>query len=438
VLSHSDLLNPGLSSLQTVFMLLLGLAIAPGLAICLYIFYRDQYNREPAFTLLISFFWGILATVPAIVVEMAAKDLAGETVTGIIISSVFFIALVEEFCKYLPLRYYSFSRKSFDEPLDGIIHAVMIGMGFATLENIGYVLSSPNGLQTGMLRMFTSVPGHATFAVIMGFYVGKARFDYVHRKALLLKGILLATFFHGVYDSCLFLIKVLPQSVSGLLLILGALASLITAMALSLRLIRLHRRVSHQYYRAAPVLTIKNASPQDIPLIRSLAEQIWPKAYASILSQKQIVYMMTMIYSSSSLKQQMEKGDQFIIAYNTGLPVGFASFSKVETEIYKLHKLYVLQSQQGKGVGKFMIEQIINDIKPNGATVLRLNVNRHNTARLFYEKTGFVIVGSEDIDIGNGYFMNDYVMEKKLNEEINSPIDPESGSSTPASMRIDL
>jgi len=171
-------------------MLPLGLAIAPGLAICLYIFYRDKYNREPAFTLLMSFVWGLLTTVPAVVIEMAANDLTAETVTGIIISSFFFIALVEEFCKFLPLRYYAFSRKSFDEPLDGIVHSVMIGMGFATLENIGYVLTAPNGLQVGMLRMFTSVPGHATFAVIMGYYAGKAKFDFAKRKALLLKGIL--------------------------------------------------------------------------------------------------------------------------------------------------------------------------------------------------------------------------------------------------------
>jgi RsiW-degrading membrane proteinase PrsW (M82 family)/ribosomal protein S18 acetylase RimI-like enzyme len=413
-------------------MLLLGLAIAPGLAICLYIFYRDKYNREPAFTLLMSFVWGLLTVLPAIVLELAADTLATETVTGIIISSFFFVALVEEFCKFLPLRYYALSRKSFDEPLDGIVHSVMIGMGFATLENIGYVLTAPNGLQVGMMRMFTSVPGHATFAVIMGYYAGKAKFDFARRKALLLKGVLLATFFHGAYDSCLFLTKVLPETLSGLLLILGALASLITAWVLSLRLIRLHRRTSQQYYDVQPVLTIKYASLKDIPIIQSLAQQIWPKTYATIISKKQIDYMMKMMYSESTLRRQMETDHQFIIAYNSGLPTGYAAYSEVEPSIYKLHKIYVLHSQQGKGTGKFIIEQIMNDIREKGGTALRLNVNRHNTAKNFYEKLGFVITGTEDADIGNGFFMNDYVMEKQLNAIV-IPIEQTSETLAPES-----
>jgi RsiW-degrading membrane proteinase PrsW (M82 family)/GNAT superfamily N-acetyltransferase len=407
-------------------MLLLGLAVAPGLAICLYIFYRDKYNREPAFTLLMSFVWGLLATVPAVVLELAAKNLTEETITGIIISSFFFVALVEEFCKFLPLRYYALSRKSFDEPLDGIVHAVMIGMGFATLENIAYVLTASNGLQTGMLRMFTSVPGHATFAVIMGYYAGKAKFDHLHKKALLLKGILLATFFHGAYDSCLFLTRVLPETVSSLLLVAGALASLITALVLSKRLLRLHRQTSQRYYHEAPVLTVRNATPEDVPLIRSLAQQIWPATYAGILSQKQIGYMMKMMYSEEALQQQMKTNNQFLISYNAGIPVGFACFSEVETAVYKLHKIYVLPSQQGKGTGKFMIDQIIADIRPKGALSLRLNVNRHNSAKQFYEKLGFSVIATEDIDIGSGFFMNDYVMEKQLvNIDLTSSAAPE-------------
>lgn len=397
-------------------MLLLGLAIAPGVAISLYIFYRDKYNREPAATLLMSFVWGILVTLPAVVLEMAADALTEETVTGIIISSFFFVALVEEFCKFLPLRYYALTRKSFDEPLDGIVHSVMIGMGFATLENIGYVLTSPNGLQVGMMRMFSSIPAHASFGVIMGYYAGKAKFDHINSKALLLKGLLLATFFHGAYDSCLFLTKVLPKPISTILLITGALASLITALVLSMKLIRLHGKTSQQYYHAAPVLTLRDASVRDVPLIRSLAKQIWPKTYTSILTKKQIDYMMQLMYTESAIVRQMTTDHRFVIVYNANLPVGFAAFSQIEPGIYKLHKIYVLHSQHGKGVGKFVIEQIIKDAKSKGVTSLRLNVNRYNHAKGFYEKLGFTMIGSEDVDIGNGYFMNDYVMEKKINE----------------------
>lgn len=165
----------------------------------------------------------------------------------------------------------------------------------------------------------------------------------------------------------------------------------------------------------ADVLTIRNASEEDIILIRSLAQQIWPKAYAAILSQKQIDYMMEMMYSENAIREQMRKDHQFVIACNREMPVGFAAYGEVEPAVYKLFKIYVLHSQHGNGTGKFVIGQIINDIKSKSAIVLRLNVNRYNAARLFYEKLGFTIVGSEDVDIGNDYFMNDYVMEKRVN-----------------------
>ena len=96
-------------------------------------------------------------------------------------------------------------------------------------------------------------------------------------------------------------------------------------------------------------------------------------------------------------------------------PVGFASFSKIkEPGVYKLHKIYVRTDIQGKGLGKALIDAVIEEIQPANATALHLNVNRHNKAKTFYERFGFAILKEEDVDIGNGYFMNDYVMEKKL------------------------
>jgi Acetyltransferases len=82
-----------------------------------------------------------------------------------------------------------------------------------------------------------------------------------------------------------------------------------------------------------------------------------------------------------------------------------------EPGIYKLHKIYVLPYNQGKGTGKFVITEIIRAISRKGGKGLQLNVNRNNKAKDFYEKMGFVVIREEDIDIGNGYFMNDYVME---------------------------
>lgn len=162
------------------------------------------------------------------------------------------------------------------------------------------------------------------------------------------------------------------------------------------------------------MLKIRKATSKDIPLIRELTFKVWPQTYAAIISREQIEYMMEMMYSEASLLKQMNDGCRFIIAYDNNEPVGFASCQETEPSLFKLHKIYVLNTQQGKGTGKFMIEYLLNDIRQKGGSALQLQVNRHNKARNFYEKLGFVTIQEADFDIGNGYFMNDYVMEKKL------------------------
>lgn len=164
---------------------------------------------------------------------------------------------------------------------------------------------------------------------------------------------------------------------------------------------------------------IKKAALQDIPLIRELTFRVWPQTYASILSQEQIDYMLEMMYSETSLEKQMTKeGSQFIIVYENGNPVGFASYAEAEPKRWKLHKIYILQSQQGKGTGRFVLEHIIEEIKKKDASSLFLQVNKHNNAKSFYEKLGFVEIDFINLDIGHGFFMNDYIMEKKLKFDI--------------------
>lgn len=162
------------------------------------------------------------------------------------------------------------------------------------------------------------------------------------------------------------------------------------------------------------MLSIRLASVDDISLIRELTFQIWPQTYAAILSKEQIDYMLNMMYSESSLRNQMNEGSQFIFVYDNKIPVGFASFQEIQPTIYKLHKIYILSSQQGKGTGRFAIDYILNEIKQRGAKSLELQVNRNNKAKNFYEKLGFTTVKEIKLDIGNGYFMDDYIMEKKL------------------------
>ncbi len=123
--------------------------------------------------------------------------------------------------------------------------------------------------------------------------------------------------------------------------------------------------------------------------------------------------MLEMMYSESSLRKQIAvDGCQFIFVYDDSVPVGFASYQEIKPGDWKLHKIYILPSQQGKGTGKFVIDHIIREIQSRGANSLQLQVNRQNTAKSFYEKSGFVVIEEADFDIGNGFYMNDYVMEK--------------------------
>lgn len=162
-------------------------------------------------------------------------------------------------------------------------------------------------------------------------------------------------------------------------------------------------------------LIIRHADTEDINSIGFLAHQIWPATYGHILAKEQLDYMLQMMYSPASLKKQMQQEHVFLIAELDEEPVGFASFSPTpDAGTFKLHKIYVRTDIQGKGLGKALIYAVAEEIREKNAHCLRLNVNRHNMAKDFYERLGFVVVKEEDIDIGNGYFMNDYVMEKTL------------------------
>lgn len=160
-------------------------------------------------------------------------------------------------------------------------------------------------------------------------------------------------------------------------------------------------------------LLIRPADLDDINSIGFLAQQIWPDAYREILSPEQLKYMLKLFYSPKALRGQMlDDHHQFLMVEQDEEPIGFASWSPTAVAgTFKLHKLYVLPGRQGKGLGRALLQFIFETIGPAGAKRLRLNVNRHNKSRKFYERMNFVVVGEEDIDIGHGYFMNDYIME---------------------------
>lgn len=160
---------------------------------------------------------------------------------------------------------------------------------------------------------------------------------------------------------------------------------------------------------------IRVADKTDISAITILAHAVWPDTYSSILTEAQIKYMLGLFYSHLSLEKQMDEGHIFLMALMNAETVGFASYSHANYKgIYKVHKLYVHPMLHGKGFGKTMLDTIAQEIIDKDATAMQLNVNRHNRAVSFYERYGFKTIGEEDIAIGEGYFMNDYVMEKKL------------------------
>ena len=226
------------------------LAIAPGVAISAYIILKDQYNIEPRRHLIISFLLGMLSVLPALGMEIAAAFFPSifpaffKTTTGIAINAYFFVALPEEMCKFLMLLWYAYRKREFDEPFDGIVYAVMVGMGFATVENIAYV--SQNGLMTGIMRMFLAVPAHASFAIIMGYFMGKARFSAQKERFLLFFGVFWAIVFHGSYDFFLFLQESHRTSTdnASLLMFFGAMVSLVTGIILAKKAIKEHLKIS--------------------------------------------------------------------------------------------------------------------------------------------------------------------------------------------------
>jgi N-acetylglutamate synthase-like GNAT family acetyltransferase len=163
------------------------------------------------------------------------------------------------------------------------------------------------------------------------------------------------------------------------------------------------------------MLSITKATTTDIPLIRQLTFAIWPQTYSSIVSKEQIDFMLEKMYNPTTLQKQIEEeGCTFIIVYDDKEPVAFASFNETEPKLWKLNKIYILPSQQGKGTGKFIVNYIVTEIKAKHAKSLQLQVNRQNKAKEFYEKLGFKIIQTADFAIGNGYFMNDYVMELSI------------------------
>lgn len=158
---------------------------------------------------------------------------------------------------------------------------------------------------------------------------------------------------------------------------------------------------------------LRKGTEEDIESIRLIAHQTWPDAYKEMISTEQINYMLQKMYNKNELLSQFMQGYVFLLAAGEDKDLGFAVFSNynLKSQIYKLHKLYVLPQTHGQGVGKLLIDEVINVVRRSGGKTLALNVNRKNKAVEFYQRMGFNIKETVDLDIGDGFLMNDYLME---------------------------
>ena len=220
-------------------MNLLLLAVAPAMVIILYIYFKDKFEKEPISFLFKNFLLGgtasilitfLLGAFVAYLIPMTDD----KSIFQQFLKAFFVVALVEEFSKYVIVKYYAQRNKEFNEPFDGIVYAVFVSMGFATLENILYVFQY--GAGTGITRAFTAVPAHATFAILMGYFMGKAKFSK-NKIQLNITGLIIATIFHGAYDFFLF-IDFIPGIAT------GAFVSLIIGFFLANKAIKKHQKYS--------------------------------------------------------------------------------------------------------------------------------------------------------------------------------------------------
>ena len=153
-----------------------------------------------------------------------------------------------------------------------------------------------------------------------------------------------------------------------------------------------------------------------IPSIVEIAEKTWRATYTAILSTEQLDYMLAAIYGTPALTAVMRNGSQQFLLLKDGHGIqGFISFGArpEDPQVVKIHKLYVLPENHGKGYGTILIEEVKKRMRVKGLTTLDLNVNRYNPAQHFYRKLGFSVLREEDVPIGQ-FWMNDYIMRLEI------------------------
>lgn len=182
-------------------MYLLLLAVAPAIILMMYVYFRDKYEKEPIKLILKGILLGAIIIFPVGLLGnyvmgfgSGLSKIPKAAFDGFIVAGA-----TEEFFKYFVVFILIWRNPNFNEKFDGIVYAVSVSLGFAAIENLFYVFSE-NSMQVGMLRAFTAVPGHAIFGIVMGFYLGLARFNEQKKGKWLLRAFIVPWLLHGIYD----------------------------------------------------------------------------------------------------------------------------------------------------------------------------------------------------------------------------------------------
>jgi protease PrsW len=256
-------------------LLYTSLALAPIFTIILFIYFKDKYKKEPFRLLFYCFIGGIISIIPPIIIENAVEFIGLEKSDNWVITAIYAIGVVgfiEELSKFFVLRIIVYKNAEFNEPFDGIVYAVLVSMGFAAVENVFYVFNSTTPGITALIRALTAVPAHAVFAILMGFYIGMARFTFKRRRLrYLLQGIFVAVLFHGLYDFFLFQKESIYLSIM-------ALVVLSLAVFLSLRAIKIRQRMSpfkkqlSKHKKLSDTLTKEEMAMKKLRIFKNIAK----------------------------------------------------------------------------------------------------------------------------------------------------------------------
>ncbi len=207
------------------------IAFLPGL-FWLWFYYKKDLHQEPLKWIVKVFLWGMLATIPAIILELFF-DFIGQiyliegTLAFIAVSTFVVVAPIEEFLKYFVVRRTVFKDKVFDEKIDGVIYCIAAGLGFATFENILAAVTSGEGIV--LARAVTATLLHAVASGIVGFYLGQAKFKPQKSKRLIVFGLVFAVVVHGLYN---FVITLETEFTIPLIIVLLAIVYVILAVGI--------------------------------------------------------------------------------------------------------------------------------------------------------------------------------------------------------------